>query len=109
MKVNLSHFKGDNLPVESISWDACRTFIKTLNDMNLHLETFRLPTEAEWEYSCRAETTAVFYWGEDSNNSQIAVYAWYRTAATHDAGTKKPNAWGLYDMSGNVMECIFTH
>jgi len=73
--------------------------------------TFRLPSEAEWEYVCRAGTTTRFYWGDDPDYSQIGDYAWYRdnTAAIGNfspqvVGLKLPNAWGLYDMLGNVTE-----
>ncbi|MBC7324568.1 MAG: formylglycine-generating enzyme family protein, partial [Moorella sp. (in: Bacteria)] len=75
MGSNPSYFRGNNLPVEQVSWNDCQTFIQRLNQLGQG--TFRLPTEAEWEYACRAGTTTRFYWGDDPNYSQIGQYAWY--------------------------------
>jgi formylglycine-generating enzyme required for sulfatase activity len=101
---NPSHFKGeDNLPVETVSWDAAVEFCKKLSQKEG--KTYRLPTEAEWEYACRAGTTTKFSFGEDE--SRLGDYAWYRQnsgSKTHLVGTLKPNAWGLYDLHGNVWE-----
>ncbi len=94
-----------NNPVEKVSWVDCQEFIERLNKMELG--NFRLPTEVEWEYSCRAGTTTAFYWGEDTNHLKLGDYAWYPNNAqfkTQPVGRKKPNAWGLFDIQGNVAE-----
>ena len=96
---------GNNYPVELVTWDDCQEFISTLN--TLGLGTFRLPTEAEWEYACRAGTTTRFYWGNDPILTNIGSYEWYISNSenhTHEAGLKMPNPWGLFDMGGNVAE-----
>lgn len=104
MGSNPSYFSGKpNNPVERISWNDCREFIEKLNQMKQG--TFRLPTEAEWEYACRAGTKVRFYWGDDPNYTQIEEYAWYdqnSNGQTQEVGQKRSNAFGLYDMSGNV-------
>jgi formylglycine-generating enzyme required for sulfatase activity len=90
---------GDNYPVENISWEDCRSFITRLNQL-VGGNTFRLPSEAEWEYACRA-TTAGDRYGE------LNSVAWYEVnsgSSTHPVGQKQANAWGLYDMLGNVWE-----
>ena len=95
---------GDDCPVENISWDDTREFIKQLNSMEL-TSTYRLPTEAEWEYACRAGTTTLFFFGYEID--KLRDYAWFSSNSydnTQSVGTKKPNPWGLYDMYGNVWE-----
>lgn len=101
---NPSQFRGPKNPVQSVSWDACQQFLNRLNAKALG-GTFFLPTEAQWEYACRAGSTTRFYFGDDE--SQLGEYAWCRAnsdSKTHPVGEKKPNAWGLYDMYGNVAE-----
>lgn len=100
-----SEFKGTNRPVEKISWIEANQFIDALNAKGLG--KFRLPTEAEWEYACRAGTTTRYYWGDDPNYTLIGNYAWFdlnSVLATHDVGGKLANPWGLFDMMGNVSE-----
>jgi formylglycine-generating enzyme required for sulfatase activity len=101
MQKNPSKFRGRSKPVECVSWDDAVLFCKRLSEKE-GVE-YRLPTEAEWEYACRAGTRTEYYWGNEMNGR----YAWYREniqRRTHRVGLKKPNAWGLYDMSGNVRE-----
>jgi formylglycine-generating enzyme required for sulfatase activity len=103
-----SSFKecGDDCPVEQVSWDDVKEFIKKLNVME-STDKYRLPTEAEWEYAYRAEKTTEFSFGDDASN--LGEYAWYdgnSKAATHRVSAKKPNPWGLYDMHGNVWEWV---
>jgi len=123
---------GADAPVEKVSWQDCQEFILKLNRLDKR-GTFRLPTEAEWEYACRAGTATALYTGpltiEGRNNAPaLDPIAWYggnsgvaydgaydsrkwrekqyahTQAGTHEVGQKRPNAWGLYDMLGNVQE-----
>jgi formylglycine-generating enzyme required for sulfatase activity len=92
-------------PVENLSWNEVNLFIKKLNELNIG--KFRLPTEAEWEYACRAGTETPYYWGSEMRFNGQSEYTWANSrsmAMTHPVGEKKPNSWGLYDMSGNVWE-----
>ena len=103
MGSNPSNRKGDNLPVEEVSWDDCQEFISKLNRMTG--KTFRLPTEAEWEYAARGGNKSKGYQYSGSNN--LSDVAWYRDNSgykTYAVGTKQPNELGIYDMSGNVWE-----
>jgi formylglycine-generating enzyme required for sulfatase activity len=106
MQDNPSEFKncGDECSVENVSWDDAQKFIRKLNMME-GTNKYRLPTEAEWEYTCRAGTTTEFSFG--SNVDELGNYAWYKDNSEgkiHPVGKKKPNTWGLYDMHGNVYE-----
>ena len=94
--------------VSYVSWDDCQAFIRKLN-ARVRGGGFRLPTESEWEYACRAGSRTRFSFGDDE--ARLGDYAWYRGNAwdrdqkyAHAVGQKKPNAWGLYDMHGNVYE-----
>ncbi len=96
---NPSYFKGDNLPVENVSWDDVQEFIRKLNNLQNDYE-YRLPTEAEWEYAARSGTTGDYAGNLDS-------MAWYYKnsgSKTHVVRQKQPNDFGLYDMHGNIWE-----
>ena len=103
-----SLFKGTNNPVETVHWEEAVEFCRRLSaipEEKAAGHVYRLPTEAEWEYVCRAGTTTAYSFGDDE--SQLGQYAWFRENAqrkTHPVGEKKPNPWGLYDMHGNVWE-----
>ena len=115
MTSNPSVWKGANLPVESVSWNDATNYCGKLT---LREQTsgrlpsgwvYRLPTEAEWEYACRAGTTSLYSFGDTTNN--IGLYAWYADSrcgnsfcVTHEVGRKGANRWGLHDMHGNVAE-----
>jgi formylglycine-generating enzyme required for sulfatase activity len=102
----LINTKGPKNPAECVERKDWERFVKKLNASFTRPEgQFALPTEAQWEYACRAGTTTKFYFGDDE--SKLGDYAWYNSNSgmkSHPVGEKKPNAWGLYDMSGNVSE-----
>ena len=103
MGSNPSNFKGDNRPVEKVSWNDCQTFITKLNKRTG--QNFRLPTEAEWEYAARGGKKSQGYQYSGSNNlNEVAWYTDNSSSHTHDVATKRPNELGVYDMSGNVWE-----
>ena len=98
-----SKFKGNNLPVENVSWDDCQDFVSKLNAMTG--KKFRLPTEAEWEYAARGGKKSRGY--QYSGSNTLGDVAWYGDnsgSKTHAVGTKQPNELGIYDMTGNVWE-----
>jgi len=108
MGVNPSEFKGANNPVHRVSWNDAVEFCRKLSELPAEKEAgnvYRLPTEAEWEYACRAGTNTKYSFGDDE--SDLEQYAWYDENSgkgTHAVGSKLPNAWGLHDMHGNVWE-----
>lgn len=110
MKYNPSSFKGSDLPVENVSWEDCQDFMEKLNQAAC-AATFRLPTESEWEYACRAGSNTKYYYGDTIE--LLSEYAWYDSNSVSSStnrneskvvGQKKPNSWGLHDMHGNVFE-----
>ena len=104
MGYNPSHFKGDERPVEMVSWRDCKMFIDYLNLLE-DTDGYRLPSEVEWEYACRAGDPMDYYFNND--NDVLDRYAWFRNnsdSRTHDVGKKKTNKIGLHDMLGNVWE-----
>ena len=105
MGTNPSQFQGPQNPVEKVSWAEAVEFCRKLSAMPAEKtagHVYRLPTEAEWEYACRSGTTTAYGFGDD--RSGLGVYGWGGGESTHPVGGKKPNAWGLYDMHGNVWE-----
>jgi formylglycine-generating enzyme required for sulfatase activity len=103
---NPSHFKGPNNPLEQVNWDDCQQFLEKINaKIGTQGGKFVLPSEAQWEYACRAGSATRYCFGDDE--SDLEKYAWYNANSggkTHPVGGKAPNAWGLSGMHGNVWE-----
>ena len=101
---NPSRFKGPKNPVEQVSWEDCQKFLGKLNaKVGSGAGKFQLPSEAQWEFACRAGSKMRYCFGDDEK--QLGEYAWYDANSgdkTHPVGEKKPNAWGLYDMHGKA-------
>lgn len=98
-----SNVAGESLPVETVTYLDAKAFAEKLSDDSG--AAYRLPTEAEWEYACRAGTTTKYSFGDSGDDAD--AYAWYRVNSAggpQSVGEKKPNAWGIYDMHGNVAE-----
>ena len=113
MGSNPSKFKGRSNPVEKVSWDDAVSFcqkLSSLRDEQAAGRVYRLPTEAEWEYACRAGTATEYSFGDDA--SALSTYGWFdanlsssmKGMSSHPVGEKRANGWGLYDMHGNVWE-----
>jgi formylglycine-generating enzyme required for sulfatase activity len=107
-----SNFKGGQNPVEQVSWNDAVEFCRKLSALPAEKKAgyvYRLPTEAEWEYACRAGTKTTYSFGDSESElgDRHFLYGWYYKNSedtTHPVGGKKPNGWGLYDMHGNVWE-----
>jgi len=106
MDTDPSYYKGPKNPVEQVSWEDCQAFLQKLNDKHGSSGgKFTLPTEAQWEYACRAKGTGTHFFGNESG--KLSQHGWLvgnSARQTHPVGEKKPNAFGLYDVYGNVWE-----
>ncbi len=103
---NPSYYKGDNRPVEQVSWNEVKAFIRRLNLLDPG-KNYRLPSEAEWEYACRVGTDTRFPWGDDPDYHALGIFSWSAeglSGSSFPVGQLMPNPWGLYDMHGNVAE-----
>ena len=105
MGTNPSTFKGARNPVGGVSWNDCQALLGRLNGLGKERGRFRLPTEAEWEWACRAGSRTRFCFGDA--DELLPDYAWFGAnscGTPHPVGSRKPNAWGVHDMHGNLME-----
>ena len=115
MGANPAHFNrcGDNCPVDQVSWHEVQEFLRRLNALE-GTRSYRLPTETEWEYAARAGTATTYYWGNaaDCSRANFGNSLWgseclgVNPGKTRPVGSYRPNAWGLYDMTGNVWEWV---
>jgi formylglycine-generating enzyme required for sulfatase activity len=116
MGTNPSEFKadGEDAPVECVSWEQAMEFCRRITQQERNQQrlppgyVYTLPTESQWEYACRAGSTTIFYNGDQE--SDLAKAAWYKGNAggtTHPVGQREPNAWGLYDMLGNLWQWCY--
>ncbi|MBF0175525.1 MAG: formylglycine-generating enzyme family protein [Magnetococcales bacterium] len=106
MQENPSKFRARDLPVDQVSWSDVQEFIRRLNIME-KTTTYRLPTEAEWEYACRAGSTTSRFWG--NRVDEMSLYAWFDGDSRnemHPVGQLRPNAFGLHDILGNIWEFV---
>jgi len=106
--VNPSNFISADRPVDEVSWNDVQIFIQKLNALE-KTHSYRLPTEAEWEYAARAGSETQYYFGEDLQGHELGQYAWFEQNGdkqTHPVGSLSPNIWGFYDMYGNVTEWV---
>lgn len=103
-----SNFPSPDRPVDEVSWNDAQAFIQKLNEKEKN-NYYRLPTEAEWEYAARAGSESAYCFGEDPEGMILGQYAWYEVNSgqqSHPVGTRQPNAWGFYDLHGNVAEWV---
>lgn len=107
LDTNPSFLKAPSHPVENVSWLDVISFIDTLNSFEAN-SPWRLPSEAEWEYACRAGTSTIFFWGADTQYTEIEKYTVSGSTdyigAHEEVGNRMPNPWGICDMTGNVWE-----
>ena len=106
--INPSNFLSPDRPVDEVSWNDVQAFIQKLGAIE-KTHSYRLPTEAEWEYAARAGSETNYCYGNDPEGVDLNRYAWFERNSdkqTHPVGLLSPNAWGLYDMHGNVTEWV---